>query len=266
MADTPKLSMPEISASQASKYLTHNQALRDMDALVQATVIDKDLTAPPGSPSDGDTYIVAATATGAWAGQEDTIAYYESSAWSFHTPSEGWRVWVQDENEPYVFVSTSVGWGKETETLAADFADLNDTPGNYTGDGEKLVRVNTAENALEFIVNSFDIGADLVGTPSGSLVLLRRPFTRSVDFPDDLAGSKGVAGVAATAQTDFAIKQDGSQFATMSFAASATTATFTTSDSVVESFVAGDVLTVVAPASPDATLADIGFMLAGIKT
>ncbi len=34
------------------------------------SVKDRDLTTPPGSPASGDTYIPAATATGAWVGKE----------------------------------------------------------------------------------------------------------------------------------------------------------------------------------------------------
>lgn len=69
----------------------------------QDPVIDKDLTAPPGSPSEGDRYIVAATATGDWATHEDEIAEYNGSAWEFYAPSEGWRVDVIDEDAEYRF-------------------------------------------------------------------------------------------------------------------------------------------------------------------
>jgi len=112
MANTPKLTLPEISESQSGKALTINAALRILDVLVQASAIDKDLTAPPGSPSDGDTYIVGATdsTSGNWNGHDDEIAYYQSSAWVFLTPNEGWRFWVKDENLLYVYQSASAGW------------------------------------------------------------------------------------------------------------------------------------------------------------
>ncbi|HEQ98800.1 MAG TPA: DUF2793 domain-containing protein [candidate division Zixibacteria bacterium] len=268
MADTPKLTMPEISESQASKYLTHNEALRILDGLVQATVKDKDLTTPPGSPSDGDMYIVGSPTdsnSGDWNGHDDDVAYYKSSGWVFWTPQEGWRVYVQDEDTAYVYASASSGWQTEGSILAADFTDLGDTPSSYSGQGSKLLRVKSAEDGVEFTDNSYDIGSSFNGKPSASEVLLRIPFTRDVNFPDDLSGSQGVLGTAPTAQADFAIKKNGVEFATMSFAGSATTATFSTSSSD-EDFTAGDVLTVEAPSSQDATLADIGFLLKGTKT
>ena len=64
----------------------------------QQNVKDKDLTAPPVSPIDGDRYIVASPATGAWAGQEGKIAWYFNAAWNFDTPGEGWQTWIEDEN------------------------------------------------------------------------------------------------------------------------------------------------------------------------
>lgn len=100
---TPKLSLPELSVSQASKEITHNQALAILDQLTQARVLDKDLATPPGSPANGDAYIVAASPTGAWAGKTGQIAYWLTAvnAWSFAVPLNGWLVYVNDENKHY---------------------------------------------------------------------------------------------------------------------------------------------------------------------
>lgn len=69
----------------------------------QAPVLDKDLTTPPGSPVTGDRYIVAATASGAWTGQEEKIATYNGSGWDFTTPSAGFSAFVDDEDAGYVY-------------------------------------------------------------------------------------------------------------------------------------------------------------------
>ena len=102
---TPKLSMPELSVSQAGKEITHNQALALIDQLIQPRVVDKDLATPPGSPANGAAYIVAAAATGAWSGKTDQIAYWLTSigAWSFFVPSAGWSFWVSDEGARYQY-------------------------------------------------------------------------------------------------------------------------------------------------------------------
>ena len=80
--------------------------------LGQAPVIDKDLTAPPGSPSLGDRYIVASVATGDWATQEDDIAQWAGSAWEFTTPTLGTWVYVEDEKEYYSWNGTA--WVQES--------------------------------------------------------------------------------------------------------------------------------------------------------
>jgi len=58
-------------------------------------------TAPPGSPAAGDTYIVAASATGAWAGKDGNIAVWDgvNSAWVFGVPRAGWRFVIEAESK-----------------------------------------------------------------------------------------------------------------------------------------------------------------------
>ena len=109
MANSTNLILPFIEAAQAQKHVTHNEAILALDAIVQLAVLDRDLTAPPGSPADGDRYIVAATATGAWAGQENNIAARQDGVWKFFVPREGWLAWVADENVAVVFDGTA--WG-----------------------------------------------------------------------------------------------------------------------------------------------------------
>ncbi len=91
------LSLPYIQPAQAQKHVTHNEALRMLDALVQLSVESRGLTEPPASPADGARYIVASGATGAWAGQEDAIALNASGGWLFLPPNVGWQAWVADE-------------------------------------------------------------------------------------------------------------------------------------------------------------------------
>ncbi len=69
----------------------------------QESVLDQDLATPPGSPSTGDRYIIAATATGAWTGQEEKITEWDGSSWIFSTPTEGFATWVEDEDKLYVY-------------------------------------------------------------------------------------------------------------------------------------------------------------------
>lgn len=65
MTLTPNLLLPFIAQSQAQKEVTHNAGLTVLDALAQISVKSRAMAAPPGSPADGDRYIVPTGATGA---------------------------------------------------------------------------------------------------------------------------------------------------------------------------------------------------------
>jgi Protein of unknown function (DUF2793) len=82
--DTPNLNLPYIAAGQAQKHVTHNEAIRALDAVVQLSVLDRGLTSPPGSPVEGDRHIVAAGATGAWSTHDLEIAAWQDGAWAFY--------------------------------------------------------------------------------------------------------------------------------------------------------------------------------------
>ncbi|SFR01979.1 DUF2793 domain-containing protein [Poseidonocella sedimentorum] len=100
---TPALSLPYIQPAQAQKHVTHNDALRVLDALVQLSVIEEPLAEPPANPDQGARYIVAPGATGVWDGQDGAIALFGPSGWEFHAAQPGWRADVQSSGEVYRF-------------------------------------------------------------------------------------------------------------------------------------------------------------------
>lgn len=73
-------------------------------------VADRDLTSPPGSPADGDAYIVGGSATGDWASHDDDIAVWDGDEgeWVFYTPAIGWTCVIIDEEVLSMFKSG--GW------------------------------------------------------------------------------------------------------------------------------------------------------------
>jgi hypothetical protein len=107
MAETPNLGLPYLLAAQSQKHVTHNDAIRALDALVQIAVLDRNLATPPASPADGDRYIVDSSPTGAWAGHAGSIAAFQDGAWMFYPPNEGWLAWIADESVEVVFNGTA---------------------------------------------------------------------------------------------------------------------------------------------------------------
>ena len=78
------LSLPYIQGGQAQKHVTHNEAIRALDQIVQLSVVDQ-LTQPSGGEIEGDRVIVAPGGTAEFAGQDTSIAIYEGGAWVFVT-------------------------------------------------------------------------------------------------------------------------------------------------------------------------------------
>lgn len=119
MTTSPDLGIPFIVSSQAQPDVTHNEAL----LLIQATmkgVLDRGVNTPAVGPTTGDSYILGAAPTGAWAGRANCIAIYSGTAWDFipgetsaGTPitmgarQEGLSVWVSDENTRYTWNGSS---------------------------------------------------------------------------------------------------------------------------------------------------------------
>jgi hypothetical protein len=126
MADTtPNLILPYILAAQAQKHVTHNEAIKLLDAMVQLAVLDRNLTAPPASPVDGDRHIVAAGATGLWAGWDLNIATWIDGSWLRLVPREGWVAWVASEGLFRVWSGTA--WvGLASDLSDAIFSLVND--------------------------------------------------------------------------------------------------------------------------------------------
>ncbi len=105
---TPNLSLPYLAAAQAQKHVTVNEALDALDGLVQLSVISASLSAPPGSPVEGDRYIVASGATGALAGWDASVAQFSGGAWHRLIPQTGWLVW--DAASSQLLVWTGSAW------------------------------------------------------------------------------------------------------------------------------------------------------------
>jgi Protein of unknown function (DUF2793) len=105
VANTTKLQLPLLTSNQSQKDVTVNQALTQVDALVQLSVISRTVATPPATPSNEDSYIVPSGATGVWVGQTNNVATYYASTggWIFLPPSTGWLVWSQGDTSFVAF-------------------------------------------------------------------------------------------------------------------------------------------------------------------
>jgi hypothetical protein len=78
------------------------------------------------------------------------------------------------------------------------------------------------------------------GVGTNSQVLIHLKLARAVTFPASATLSTAHAGTAATGSTTFTFKKNGTSFATVNFAASGTSGTYTQASDAV--FAAGDLI------------------------
>lgn len=246
MTATPNLNITHIVQSQAQKEVTANQALDDLDKATQGLVAHD--ASALGSPTEIN--VTAAQFV-------ENFTHHvigAAPATVFMYVPDGKRFFaVWNESGQNVVVDTMSGGSPAAALTVSDGGSQL-----IYSDGTTLIALGDSGTG-----GSFDIRAFLESAPTGSQILIKFVFTRSISFASGLSGSEGHLGTAATAQTDFDIKKNGASIGTCRFAASATTATFIFATD--QTLVGGDRLSIVAPASPDATAADVSITLAGTK-
>ncbi|WP_234051822.1 MULTISPECIES: DUF2793 domain-containing protein [unclassified Xanthobacter] len=90
------LALPYLAAAQAQKHVTHNEAVRRLDAYVQLALESVSATEPPGTPTEGARWFVPQGASGAFAGQAGKLAAYEAGAFDFLTVPRDTLAYVRD--------------------------------------------------------------------------------------------------------------------------------------------------------------------------
>lgn len=242
MTTTPNLLIEHIAANQAQKEVTANAAFDALDkALCQLSsiaILDVDTTLTDAQMLGALSMKFTGTLT---AGRTITIPAKTKLLVVENGTTGGFTLLVKTPSG--TAISFAVG---DRKLLYCD------------GSTFQIIAETTAGVSIPY-----DIGGTLGGVPTGGSIILRYPLPRGVRFPVGMANSRGVAGTVSGATATFSIRKNGTQFATMLFAAGISTATFTAATAT--DFVAGDVLTIIAPSPADSTLSDIGFSLAGIR-
>lgn len=114
MSDTPNVGIPYVTQGTLDPAAGLNLALNVIDALLQCAVIELGRNAPPGSPADGDMYVVG-VGTGAWSGQDDNLARYVAAGtfWQFYPAGDSVNFVLNlDDGGFYTYNSSSAsaGW------------------------------------------------------------------------------------------------------------------------------------------------------------
>jgi hypothetical protein len=163
---------------------------------------------------------------------------------------------------------TQVGDGKgglSPLAVSDTKVSINDLVWPTTGAAAgKVLAVSATTNQLEWANAApaipYDIASAIMGKPAGAAVVMRFVAVRAFTIPAGATGSIAKTSTVATASTTFSLQKNGAAFGTMVFGAGAASGTFTVA--AATSFAAGDVFTIVAPTTADATFGDCEFTIA----
>ena len=103
MEHTSRLALPYIHSGQAQKHVTHNEAIRMLDLLVQTSIETNTLSDPPSELVDGQAWLIADNATADWEGHSGDLGYWVDNGWLFFTPQVGWKLWNKALQKLIVF-------------------------------------------------------------------------------------------------------------------------------------------------------------------
>jgi hypothetical protein len=124
LADTGATEVDKIdgvpAALPAGRLGTTNipNRLVELDAVGNCYLTSMALTAPPASPAEGDAYLAAAGATGAWAGKDGQIAYFIDGGWRFYAPFKGLTAFNLADGKCYFYTGAAWQAGIGPTTLA----------------------------------------------------------------------------------------------------------------------------------------------------
>lgn len=99
----PNLGLLENAATGEAHDAELRALLRGLDGLVMPNVKGYLTNTPPGSPTNGDAYIIGAAPAGAWAGKGGYVTRYSTvaAAWEFYLPKNGWILQANSARESY---------------------------------------------------------------------------------------------------------------------------------------------------------------------
>lgn len=143
LSNGPNLGLLVNGADGEEHYLDLMKAWRGLDGLVMPHVQSRTLATPPTNIVDGQTYIIPANATGAWAGRTNRIARgftvgTNAPGWEYYVPKKGWSVMVEDEG------------------------DINGVPLEYRYDGTHWAKPDLGPTREEVLLNPMTTVGDII--------------------------------------------------------------------------------------------------------
>ena len=135
---TSRFNLPYIMPGQAQKHVTHNEAVRAIDALLHVSVMSRGLNTPPTHPNEGESHLVGEMPSGEFTGHAFHLACFVDGAWMFYPPKPGIIANIEDEAICVIYR------GSEWIDLNGDGAEMFDRVGiNAAADNVNRLALNS---------------------------------------------------------------------------------------------------------------------------
>lgn len=249
MSTSNILGITEIGESQNNKYVTINNAIAALEQASNEGLVNSSVGAGPWALTEAQaTRNFVFRASGGSADFNITVPSQINTI-------NATRVFaVINEDTTYTAtVKASTGTGNTASLLPGE-------SGTFYQDYEDVYLISKGQAGTN---PPYDVGLYIPGQPASGAEVFKLVAVRDVEFPDDWAGSYGHVGTNPTSSAVFTIKKNGSSIGSISISTGGVF-TFATTGAAT-TLAAGDRLTIEAPNPQDATLADIGFNLAGAR-
>lgn len=186
---TPNLGITRLTPNRGGQTAKANDAITKLDMLAQFRVISIATGAAPGSPDEGDAYLLDDGATGFGAAGQHDIAFY-SNGWQVLEPQDGWRVRVLDEERDMIYVAVPGYWLEDASegSVLADIAGDNSSSlmskvvnhyASTTSDAEAQLPTVRA-GMRRVVINDGANDIEIIPQPNGYIDALAMDAARSV--------------------------------------------------------------------------------------
>jgi len=182
--------------------------------------------------------------------------------------SQTWRYWVEAYNfagpsspaGPLDLTTSSSNGGVEVD-LNGSAVVTGASKLNFSGTGITVTNPGGGQANIT-LTPYYRVGAFATTSPSANEVLLLHPATDAFTLAANLAGSVVKVGSNPAATFALSVTKNGTTVGTISISTSGVV-TLTTTGGTTVVFAAGDLLSIVAPATPDASIANLAISLRG---
>ncbi|THD76925.1 DUF2793 domain-containing protein [Thalassobius vesicularis] len=178
-----RLELPYLEPAQAQKHVTHNEALRKLDMLVQLSVQGFNENTPPALPVTGQVFALGTAPTGDWAGQADMLALREDTGWTFSAPQPGWSATLAGSAEQRIWDGTA--W----RIVAGQSQNLDGLGVNTSSDATNRLAVSAPATLLTHEGADHRLILNKAGAGNTASVLFQSGWSGHAEM--GLAGSTG---------------------------------------------------------------------------